>query len=99
MGRSHVSTAGGSAGDLLRLIRSGVATTRAELASTTGLARSTVSQRIDSLSAHNLIREIGGARSTGGRPPAVLGLNEDAGVVLAADLGATHSRNAVAHLG
>ena len=99
LGRSHVSNSGGSPGELLRLIRSGVATTRAELASTTGLARSTVSQRIDNLSAHNLIREIGGARSTGGRPPTVLGLNEDAGVVLAADLGATHSRIAIADLG
>ena len=89
----------GTPGDLLRLIRSGEATTRAELASSTGLARSTVAQRIDSLASHNLIREIGEARSTGGRPPAVLGFNENAGIALAADLGATHSRIAVADLG
>lgn len=93
---SHIA---GSAGDLLDLIRSGEATTRAELASSTGLARSTISQRIDQLVDRDLIIEVGEARSTGGRPPSILGFNVDAGVVLAADLGATHSRLAVADLG
>jgi predicted NBD/HSP70 family sugar kinase len=91
--------ASGTPGDLLRLIRSGTATTRAELASTTGLARSTIAQRIESLASSGLIKEIGEAPSTGGRPPSVLGFNPDAGIVLAADLGATHSRIAVANLG
>ncbi len=95
----HVSHIAGSPGDLLDLIRSGEATTRAELASSTGLARSTISQRIDQLSERGLIVEIGEARSTGGRPPSILGFNVRAGVVLAADLGATHSRLAVADLG
>ena len=36
-------------GALLKLIRDGTATTRAELVDLTGLARSTVSQRVDSL--------------------------------------------------
>jgi predicted NBD/HSP70 family sugar kinase len=95
----HASHIAGSPGDLLDLIRSGEATTRAELASSTGLARSTISQRIDQLSERDLIVEIGEARSTGGRPPSILGFNVEAGVVLAADLGATHSRLAVADLG
>ena len=99
MGRQSSTIVSGTPGDLLRLIRSGEATTRAELASSTGLARSTIAQRIDSLVEHDLIRELGEAPSTGGRPPAVLGFNESAGVVLAADLGATHSRLAVADLG
>lgn len=99
MGRHSSTTATGTPGDLLRLIRSGEATTRAELASTTGLARSTIAQRIDSLATLGLIRELGEAPSTGGRPPTVLGFNESAGIVLAADLGATHSRFAVADLG
>jgi predicted NBD/HSP70 family sugar kinase len=94
----QTSISSGTAGDLLRLIRSGEATTRAELASSTGLARSTIAQRIDSLAARNLIREMGEAPSTGGRPPTVLGFNENAGVVGAVDLGATHSRLAVADL-
>ena len=45
-----------------------------------------------------LVVEVGEAPSTGGRPPAVLGFNHDAGVVLVADLGATHSRIAVSDL-
>jgi predicted NBD/HSP70 family sugar kinase len=46
-----------------------------------------------------LIVEVGGAPSTGGRPPSLLGFNGDAGLVFAADLGATHSRVTVADLG
>jgi predicted NBD/HSP70 family sugar kinase len=89
----------GSPGHLLSLIRGGRATTRAELAVATGLARSTVAQRIDLLMANDLVREVGEAPSTGGRPPSVLGFNTHAGVVLVADLGATHSRVAVTDLG
>ncbi len=86
------------AGRVLRLIREGQAVTRADLARRTGLARSTVAQRVDTLIAHHLVYEAGGRASTGGRPPTVLAFNESAGVVLAADLGATHSRLAVADL-
>src|SRR4051812_38840334 len=86
------------AGRVLRLIREGQAVTRADLARRTGLARSTVAQRVDTLIAHQLVYEAGGRASTGGRPPTVLAFNERAGVVLAADLGATHSRLAVADL-
>jgi len=87
-----------SPGDLLRLIRTGRARTRGELGAVTGLARSTVAQRIDALIGAGLVVEVGGAPSTGGRPPSLLGFNADAGVVLAADLGATHSRIAVCNL-
>ena len=85
-------------GALLKLIRQGTATTRAQLVDLTGMARSTVSQRIDDLLANQLLLEVGGAPSTGGRPPTLLEFNRDAGVVLAADLGATHSRLAVCDL-
>src|SRR5829696_5687756 len=85
-------------GSVLRLIRDGQAVTRAELARHTGLARSTVAQRVDALLAHELVYEAGDSASTGGRPPTVLAFNNDAGVVLAADLGATHSRLAVSDL-
>lgn len=88
-----------SPGDLLRLIRSGRARTRAELGQVTGLARSTVAQRIHALKTAGLIVELDeAAPSTGGRPPSLLGFNADAGLVLAADLGATHSRVAVSNL-
>ncbi len=86
------------AGAVLRLIRDGDALTRAELARRTGLARSTVAQRVDALIAHGLVYEAGGAASTGGRPPTALAFNDEGGVVLAADLGATHSRLAVCDL-
>ncbi len=81
----------------MRLIRAEVAVTRADLARVTGLARSTVAQRVDALLAQGLVYEAGGA-STGGRPPTVLAFNRDAGVVLVADLGATHARVAVSDL-
>ncbi len=85
-------------GDLLNLIRTGRARTRGELGEVTGLARSTVAQRIDALIEAGLVVEVGGAPSTGGRPPSLLGFNAEAGVILAADLGATHSRIAVCNL-
>ena len=86
-------------GSLLKLIRAGDGTTRADLAERTGLARSTITQRLEQLQALGLLKEVGGSRSTGGRPPMRLAFNEDAGLVLAADLGATHSRLAVTNLG
>src|SRR6478609_4999712 len=86
------------AGRVLSLIRDGEAVTRADLARRTGLARSTVAQRVEALLAHQLVYEAGGSASTGGRPPTVLAFNRSAGVVLVADLGATHSRLAVSDL-
>ena len=86
-------------GSMLALIRDAEGTTRAELVARTGLARSTVAQRLDQLFAHGLLREAGESESTGGRPPMTFAFNDDAGVVLAADLGATHARLAVTNLG
>jgi predicted NBD/HSP70 family sugar kinase len=86
------------AGALLRLIRLGNANTRGDLITTTGLARSTVSQRVDALLAQRLLVSEADAASTGGRPPQLLSFNGAAGVILAADLGATHARLAVTEL-
>jgi predicted NBD/HSP70 family sugar kinase len=86
------------AGDMLRLIRDAGTATRGELIARSGLGRSTVSQRVDALLARNLVIETGEARSTGGRPPGTLVFNPGAGIVLAADLGATHARVAIADL-
>ena len=87
------------AGTLLQLIREGDGATRADLSALTGLARSTIAQRLEQLRDQGLLRELGESDSTGGRPPMMLAFNEDAGVALAADLGATHSRLAVTNLG
>jgi len=89
----------GSTGEILRAIREGRAQTRADLAALTGLGRSTVAQRVGSLIASGLVVEAGDGESTGGRPPTVLAFNAGAGVVLAADLGATHCRLEVTDLG
>ncbi|MGH2796199.1 MAG: ROK family transcriptional regulator [Thermoleophilaceae bacterium] len=86
------------AGRLLSLIRDGDAVTRADLVRHTGMARSTVAQRVEALLAHRLVYEAGESASTGGRPPTVLAFNESAGVVLVADLGATHARVAMSDL-
>lgn len=88
-----------SAGAILRVIREAGTLTRAELVKRTGLARSTVAQRVDALLKHGLVYETGAGDSTGGRPPASLAFNDGSGVVLCADLGATHARLAVLDLG
>jgi predicted NBD/HSP70 family sugar kinase len=87
-----------TAGDVLRLIRAGRATTRADLVRETRLSRATLGSRLDTLLALNLVvPEL--APSTGGRPPSQFRFNPAAGLVLAADLGASHARVALADLG
>ncbi len=85
-------------GTMLQLIREADGSTRADSIAHTGLARSTVAQRLEQLSAHGLLRDAGESSSTGGRPPMMIAFNEDAGVILSADLGATHARLAVTNL-
>jgi predicted NBD/HSP70 family sugar kinase len=97
-GETHPTALDTSLSLVLGLVAAGKATTRSEIARVTGLARSTVSQRVDALRAGRLIVEGRPAQSTGGRPPIGLLLDPRAGVVLAADLGATHCRLAVAGL-
>ncbi|MBE4717668.1 ROK family transcriptional regulator [Pseudarthrobacter sp. AB1] len=86
------------AGDLFQLLRDGKARTRAELALTTGLARSTVAARIDALIASGLVGAAGEANSSGGRPPSRFAFNPAARAVLAIDVGATHVILAVTDL-
>src|SRR4051794_23527713 len=88
-----------SAGSLLQLIRGGRARTRADLVELTGLARSTVGQRIEALIELGLVDVVGDGASTGGRPPKALAFKLDSGVVCAADLGVTHSQLAVCDMG
>ena len=92
------TAAPGSAGQLLQLVRDGVAKTRPQLVVESGVSRAVVSQRVDALLSAGLLREMGQAASTGGRPATRLAFNADAGWVLVADLGATHARVAVTDL-
>ena len=71
---------------------------RAELSRVSGLSIPAIMEIVDGLKREGLIREVGTGPSTGGRPPKVLEFKKDAGVVLAADLGATHCRVSVANL-
>jgi predicted NBD/HSP70 family sugar kinase len=72
--------------------------TRADLGRLTGMSRASITQRVDALIECGLVREVADQPSTGGRPPASLVFASDRGVVLAADLGATHARLAVTNL-
>ncbi|MGG7466375.1 MULTISPECIES: ROK family protein [unclassified Plantibacter] len=85
-------------GDVFQLFRDGRPRTKAELTRITGLARSTVSSRVDALLATGLLVPAGEAASSGGRPPATLVFNPHARVVIAADLGASHGFVAVCTL-
>lgn len=84
---------------LARLVASGQATSRSELARVTGLARSTVSEHLLPLLRIGLIAEHEAEAGARGRPPSVLTLNPKAGVILAADIGAAKGRLAIADFG
>jgi predicted NBD/HSP70 family sugar kinase len=89
---------GFSSGRLLQLFRDGQPHTKAEMAELTGLARSTISLRLDPLIELGLIAPATSATSTGGRPSARLLLNEEAFVVAGVDFGATHAVASIADL-
>ncbi len=86
------------AGALLEILRRQPEASRSELAERTGLARSTVGQRLELLSALGYVEEAGPRPSTGGRPASTVRFKPDGGVILACDLGATHCRLAVTDL-
>lgn len=90
-----------SAGHLLRLIRSGEATTRGEIQRLTGLSRSTVANRLDQLFRAGWVKETAGdpvEAPTGGRPALRLAFDAGHAVVLTADLETRHARAAVLDL-
>ena len=73
---------------LFQLLRDGVPRTRAELAKSTGLARSTIAARVDELMRMGLITPIAETVSTGGRPPSQFALNPSARLGVAGPKGA-----------
>ncbi|HEY7594094.1 MAG TPA: ROK family transcriptional regulator [Actinophytocola sp.] len=96
--RPHPDGLAAGRGEVFQLLRDGRPRTRAELSAETGLARSTIAERIDTLLAKGLLRSADKAGSTGGRPPATFTFNPQARVVLAADIGATHATVALTDL-
>src|SRR4051794_4918852 len=87
-------TAAAGAGAVLTLIREGRASTRSELIAMTGLARSTVTQRLDQLLAERLVVPAGEGASTGGGPPRRVAFQPRAGEGPPRGLGATPSQAA-----
>jgi predicted NBD/HSP70 family sugar kinase len=85
-------------GHVLQMVRDQQVSSRADIARATGLARSTVSQRVEVLLELGLLLEEEESSSTGGRPPTRLRFNSQGGIVLAADVGATHISIAVTDL-
>ncbi len=78
------------AGDLLALLRDGTPRTNAELIRLTGLARGTLSTRLEQLKELGLIQPYTPGASTGGRPPSQVVFNDRAAHIAGVELGATH---------
>jgi predicted NBD/HSP70 family sugar kinase len=85
-------------GEVLQLIRSGEALTRADIGRVTGLSRPAVALRVSELLGRGLIVEDAEGPSTGGRPPVRLRFNAAGGVVPVASLGASRTQIAVCDL-
>ncbi len=78
------------AGDLFQLLRDGRPRTRSELVDETGLARTSVVNRLAALTAIGLVAPTGTAAASGGRPAARLMFDQVSRVCIGIDLGATH---------
>ncbi|MHB1172629.1 MAG: ROK family protein [Lacisediminihabitans sp.] len=87
-----------SPGHLLALLRATDGLSRRELLDATGLARSTLYERLDLLFASGLAYEAESLRSTGGRPAKKVRFDDRDKVVLALDIGHTHARASVLDL-
>jgi predicted NBD/HSP70 family sugar kinase len=85
-------------GEVLDLIRRGIAVTTTELATTMGVARSTVTERLDVLTHHELVVPAGEKLLGRGRPAGILAFNPRAGVTLAAQVGMSGTLVAVSDL-
>jgi predicted NBD/HSP70 family sugar kinase len=94
-----VPSALNTTGELLQLFRRGAVATRSELQQATGLARSTVTYKIDALLAAQYLVEDGSIVDGRGRPATRLRVNDQATTVLVADLGITHGRLAASTVG
>jgi predicted NBD/HSP70 family sugar kinase len=83
---------------VLDLVARGDATSRAEIARSTGLARSTVSQQVDYLIERGIVDEIETTESIRGRPPRILTISPRAGIIAVADVDVHTTRIAIADL-
>jgi predicted NBD/HSP70 family sugar kinase len=84
--------------EVVRLVRTGQAQTRPELADATNLGRKVITQRVQAAQELGLLRPSGDARSRGGRAAEVWEFDGSGGAVLVAFQGVDHFRVAVADL-
>ena len=83
---------------VLDLIRSGEATTRNDLLERLGWSRITLARRLEELLNASSIMSVGQLDSRGGRPPETFAVKPDSGVLLALDIGGSHSMVAITDL-
>jgi len=98
MRMSRSPKTGVTTGEVFGLIRDGAVNTRSDIGRITGLSRTAVAARVSTLEASGLVLERPEAASTGGRPPARLVFNAQAGVVLAAAIGRSRTQLGVCNL-
>jgi predicted NBD/HSP70 family sugar kinase len=93
--------ASGSAGQVAALLRARGPMTRSALGAAMGLSRTTVSATVSKLMQDGWVDERpGGAAAPGrGRPPSLLALTQQAGIAVGVDMGRSHARVVLAHLG
>ncbi|MES1171125.1 MAG: ROK family transcriptional regulator [Actinomycetota bacterium] len=96
--RGQETLTGSAQSEIFQILRDGQPRTRSELATLTGLARSTVAARVDALLRARLITPIADAASTGGRPSRQFRFDGTHHGVLGVDIGATHIHLALTDL-
>lgn len=96
--RGQETLTGSAQSEIFQILRDGQPRTRSELASLTGLARSTVAARVDALLRAKLIAPVADAASTGGRPSRQFAFDGTQHGVLGVDIGATHVHLALTDL-
>src|SRR5690606_19149719 len=89
---------GSAQAEIFQILRTGPPRTRSELATLTGLARSTVAARVDALLRAQLLRPVADAASTGGRPSRLFTFDGTKRGVLGVDIGATHAHIGISDL-
>lgn len=83
---------------VLSMIATGEATSRAEIARFSGLARSTVGHQVDELLKRGIIEESTSAKSERGRPARMLVISPSAGTIAVADIDIGATQVAIADL-
>ena len=83
---------------LLQRLWIGSPLSRADLAATTGLNKTTVSDLVDELRDGGFVQEVGRNASVGGRPGVLLELDPDAGWIIGCEIGVGHLGVVLANL-